>query len=307
MNLRALAVQDHVSSSIWQRLFFVVLGVLILLVAPNALAAFYPAISSPVTDYSRVLTPDAKAKLAARIRDHQATFRVQTAVLLTPTTGDDNIADFAFRVAQASHLGDAKADSGVLVVIDTAHHAQRIEVGKGLEGGLPDITANRILAVAAADLRAEHYDVAVDKILTGIFAATAGESTAASDGSDAAKWQAGQDAIADHPHGYPMPWSILFVLFAAMLVVSLTMQWMKFWWKGAAVSLAVGAVAIPAALFALPFWASFYGPWVIGTLFGAVIGALYREERLTAMLLYVSAVTGAVIPVLFYKSMSDFT
>ncbi len=278
-------------------------AVCILLFVVEALAATHPIITAPVTDLANVLAPDVSDRIARRIRSNQASHRVQVAVLLTASTNGEPIADYAFHVAQASHLGDAKADSGILVVIDTGGHHARIEVGRGLEGGLTDLQSSTILEKVQSDLHAGRYQPAVDQILDGIFAATAGASTAAADGSDAKKWQAEQASKFDHPGGRVMPWSIVAVVLVALLLVSVIMQWLPFWWKGALVTLVIGGGVIPLAFHSLSFWPAFYVAWAVGMLFGTITGALYREERLTAVWIFVSAAgatIGAIVP---YKLM----
>lgn len=92
-------------------------------------------------------------------------------------------------------------------------------------------------------------------------------------------------------NGFMMPAAILFVLFGGIVVMTLMMalgrKWP--WWRATVVSLLVGLVPIPAVFWSLPFWPAFYAAWLSGVLLGSVSGATAREERLTALLLIVSA------------------
>jgi hypothetical protein len=74
----------------------------------------------------------------------------------------------------------------------------------------------------------------------------------------------------------------------------------------AALAVGIGVVLIPLALHALPFWASFCVPWLLGVLLGSAAGAVAREERLTALLLIVSAAFAALPPLWPYKSATNW-
>src|SRR5690606_14622806 len=69
----------------------------------------------------------------------------QVVVLVVPTTHPEAIEQFSLRVAEAWKLGHEKQDNGLLFVVALEDRAMRFEVGYGLEGSLPDATANRIL------------------------------------------------------------------------------------------------------------------------------------------------------------------
>ena len=63
-----------------------------------------------------------------------------------PTTEPEAIEQYSIRVADAWKLGREKSDDGVLLLVALQDRALRIEVGYGLEGALPDITAKRIIS-----------------------------------------------------------------------------------------------------------------------------------------------------------------
>jgi uncharacterized protein len=61
------------------------------------------------------------------------------------TTQPEAIEQYAIRVAEAWRLGRQKVDDGAILVVALDDRKLRIEVGYGLEGALPDATANRII------------------------------------------------------------------------------------------------------------------------------------------------------------------
>src|SRR6185295_10628044 len=69
----------------------------------------------------------------------------QIAVLIVPTTRPEAIEPYSIRVVEQWKLGRKGVDDGALLLVAKNDRALRIEVGYGLEGVLPDATANRII------------------------------------------------------------------------------------------------------------------------------------------------------------------
>jgi uncharacterized protein len=85
------------------------------------------------------------AALTQRLKDLETRKGSQVAVLIVPTTQPEAIEQFSIRVAEAWKIGRKKIDDGALLVVAKDDHKLRIEVGYGLEGALPDVTARRII------------------------------------------------------------------------------------------------------------------------------------------------------------------
>jgi uncharacterized protein len=104
-----------------------------------------PPLTAPVTDVAGTLTPDQSAALDARLRAFEQGKGSQVAVLIVPSTHPEEIEQYAIRVADAWKLGREGVDDGALLLVAIQDRRVRIEVGYGLEGVLPDATANRIV------------------------------------------------------------------------------------------------------------------------------------------------------------------
>jgi uncharacterized protein len=104
-----------------------------------------PALRSPVTDLTGTLTPDQAASLEAKLRAFEQGKGSQVAVLIVPTTQPEDIEQYGIRVADAWKLGRQGVDDGAILIVAKDDRRLRIEVGYGLEGALPDATANRII------------------------------------------------------------------------------------------------------------------------------------------------------------------
>ncbi len=129
-----------------------------------------PELTSPVTDLTGTLTPDQSSALDAKLREFERTQGSQVAVLVVPTTQPEEIEQYSIRVVERWRLGRSQVDDGVLLLVALGDRRVRIEVGYGLEGALPDATANRIieLDIVPAFKRGDYYGgiaVGVDRIM----------------------------------------------------------------------------------------------------------------------------------------------
>ncbi len=114
-----------------------------------------PALTSRVIDTTGTLGADQRAAIEATLAALEKRKGSQVAVLMVPTTGPEPIEAYALRVAEAWKLGRAQAagqavDDGVLLLVAKNDRKLRIEVGRGLEGAIPDALAKRIIAETIA-------------------------------------------------------------------------------------------------------------------------------------------------------------
>lgn len=125
-----------------------------------------PALTAPVTDLSGTLTPDQLSALDAKIRAFEQAKGSQVAVLIVPTTRPEEIEQYSIRVVEQWRLGRGKVDDGVLLLVALDDRRMRIEVGYGLEGALPDATANRIIqqTIAPSFKRGDYYGGITDGV-----------------------------------------------------------------------------------------------------------------------------------------------
>jgi len=118
------------------------------LAAPAAAEVPVPPLTGPVVDRAGMLDArwtsrlDALAR-AARARDGGQGPQLQ--YLLVRSTEGESIEEFSMRVAEAWKIGSRGKDNGILVVVARDDRKMRIEVGGGIEGGLTDAQAGRIV------------------------------------------------------------------------------------------------------------------------------------------------------------------
>ena len=104
-----------------------------------------PPLTARVTDLTGTLSGEAVQSLEAKLAAFEQKKGSQIAVLIVPTTQPEEIEQYSIRVTDAWKLGRKGIDDGVLLLVAKNDRRVRIEVGRGLEGALPDAIANRII------------------------------------------------------------------------------------------------------------------------------------------------------------------
>jgi uncharacterized protein len=140
------------------------------------LALDVPQLSGRVNDYAGMLSPEAASRLEQKLATFERDQTTQIVVLTIPSLQGDDIDQFTIRVADMWKIGQKGSDNGVLLVLARDEQKVRIEVGMGLQGVLPDITAGRIIRdVMRPHLKAGNFDQGIAAGVNGIIAATKGE------------------------------------------------------------------------------------------------------------------------------------
>lgn len=148
------------------------LCLILFLVSSFAQAALIeiPELKSRVTDLTQTLSQPQQAALEAKLAAFEQKKGSQIALLIVPTTQPEDIAQYSIRVADAWKLGRKKVDDGLLILIATEDRKMRIEVGYGLEGPIPDLTAKRVIneVIAPKFKQGDFYgglDSGVDRLI----------------------------------------------------------------------------------------------------------------------------------------------
>lgn len=102
-------------------------------------------LNNPVIDQAQILSAHEKQQIEQKLRDIYQRGLAQPAVVIVPTTGGEDIFQYAMQVADKWQLGDKDTDKGLLMVIAINDRKLQILTGYGLEGTIPDAIAKRII------------------------------------------------------------------------------------------------------------------------------------------------------------------
>src|SRR5271169_3780022 len=103
-----------------------------------------PAVAR-VTDLTGTLTSAQNSTLEQTLTEFEQRKGSQIAVLMLPSTKPEEIEQFGIRVADQWKLGRKGVDDGMILIVAKDDHRIRVEVGRGLEGPVPDILASRVI------------------------------------------------------------------------------------------------------------------------------------------------------------------
>jgi uncharacterized protein len=129
-----------------------------------------------VNDYTNTLTQEQITSLENKLVAYDDSTSNQVAVVIIPTTGDYSVEEVGLEIIRNWGVGGKDHSNGVVLLIAKEDHKLRIEVGYGLEGAIPDITAKIIIDNALTpNFRAENYYRGIDLAIDDIIKAAAGE------------------------------------------------------------------------------------------------------------------------------------
>ena len=112
-----------------------------------------PPLKAHVTDLTGTLSAQQLRDLESRLAAFERGKGSQVAVLMLPSTQPETIEEYSIRVADAWKIGRARVDDGVILVVAKNDRKLRVEVGRGLEGAIPDAVAKRVVS----DVIAPHF------------------------------------------------------------------------------------------------------------------------------------------------------
>jgi uncharacterized protein len=104
-----------------------------------------PTLAARVTDTTGTLTAKQSDALEAKLGAFEREAGTQMVVLLVATTQPEDIAAYAYRVADQWKIGRREVGDGLLVLVAKDDRRVRIEVAKALEGAVPDLAAKMVI------------------------------------------------------------------------------------------------------------------------------------------------------------------
>jgi uncharacterized protein len=203
-----------------------------LLAQDDALAKLFPARPTGyVTDVAGIIDQATEARITDLAERLKAATGAEIAVVTLPTIGQEDEADVAreigrrWGVGAATDIGDPTRNAGVVLLVVPRLNGRpgsgrvRVEVGRGLEGIVTDVTAGRIRDLMGERLAREEYSAALEagvEALAGIIASGFGVTdTALTPARPAARPRGG---------GNPLAGALPILLFVVFLLLSRAMS-----------------------------------------------------------------------------------
>ncbi len=160
----------------------VLFAVTVLFSAPN-----FPELNnSRVVDNAGLFNTYQRIDLEKRLAAHETNTSNQVVVVTLNSLEGYDIADYGYQLGRYWGIGQKDKNNGVLLIVAPNERKVRIEVGYGLEGALPDATANSIIQYEILPFfKTGNYYDGVNSGIKSIFEAIKGEyKPASSDNKD---------------------------------------------------------------------------------------------------------------------------
>ncbi|BFU59487.1 MULTISPECIES: TPM domain-containing protein [Rodentibacter] len=142
-------------------------------------AAQFPPTPTPfhyVNDYTNTLSSQQQQILENKLIAYGNSTSSQIAVVIVPTTGEYEIADYAFALGDKWGIGRKQLNNGVLMLIAKNDRKVFIATGQGLEGVLPDAFLSQVIRHAILpQFKQGQYAQGINDGLNDIIAASQGE------------------------------------------------------------------------------------------------------------------------------------
>lgn len=143
-------------------------------VVPPKPSSFYA-----VVDQTGTLTREQIDALNSKLTTYKDSTSTEIAVVIVPTTGDYTVEQVGLEILRTWGIGGKEHSNGILILVAKNDHKMRIEVGYGLEGAIPDVTAKSIIDNdLTPNFKEENYYRGLDQATSSIIRAAAGEYTA---------------------------------------------------------------------------------------------------------------------------------
>jgi uncharacterized protein len=166
-------------------------------------------------DYAAVVSKPAAQRFNEQLAQFERETSDQVVVAIFPKMqSESDVADYTQRVAQAWGVGQKERRNGVVLFVFVQDRKIFIQVGYGLEGVLPDITAFDITEYKIKpQFRKGDYEAGIAVGIDSIFKAIRGE------------YKGSGKTVAEQHRGGSAPSFLFFIIFViALIVISKTMR-----------------------------------------------------------------------------------
>ena len=214
-----------------------------------------PTLDVPIVDQTGTLTAGQIQQLADKIAASRKEKSYQIGILILPTLGNDEYLEgYSLKVARGWGIGEKDTSNGVLLLIVKDDRNLRIEVGRGLEGDLTDVRANRIIrnVITPKFKEGKYFEGISDGVNSIQLAVAAKPDPAAAKTTESVDW----GAIVS---------TAVFIGIAVLSWLGAVLGRSKSWWAGGVIGAVAGLVLM--VIFGFAIWAII---GFIGLIFGGL-------------------------------------
>lgn len=137
-----------------KKFFKILLTSLLIFITFNSIALGDSQFPSPssykyVNDYANVLDHNSINEIISIGHELETKTTAQAVIVIIPSTSNTPIEDYANKLFREWGIGTSQKDNGLLILLSLNDKQWRIEVGRGLEGVLPDLLTSTVMEKTA--------------------------------------------------------------------------------------------------------------------------------------------------------------
>jgi uncharacterized protein len=118
---------------------------IITVAAAPAAALDVPPLKGYVNDYANMISASARTKIETELKAFEQSDSTQVVILTIHSLEGEVLEEYSIKVGETWKIGQKGRDNGIILLVSNKDRKIRIEVGRGLEGKLTDMTAGRII------------------------------------------------------------------------------------------------------------------------------------------------------------------
>ncbi|MCX5811925.1 MAG: TPM domain-containing protein [Proteobacteria bacterium] len=126
-------------------LFFLFLTIQYSIFNIHCFALDVPPLKGYVNDYANMISASALTQIEAELKAFEQSDSTQVVILTIPSLEGEVLEEYSIKVGETWKIGQKGKDNGIIFLVSNQDRKIRIELGRGLEGKLTDMTAGRII------------------------------------------------------------------------------------------------------------------------------------------------------------------
>ena len=112
-----------------------------------------------INDYTNTINNNYKEKIVSIGKELEDKTTAQAVVVVINSTNNIPIEDYCNKLFRNWGIGQSDKDNGLLLLVAINDRTFRVEVGRGLEGAIPDALSNRIMdSIAKPEFKQGNYE-----------------------------------------------------------------------------------------------------------------------------------------------------
>lgn len=249
-----------------KRFLLLIAGLFVFFYAESVFAVNYPVATGFVNDFAGLFSQQDKAQIESLLVNFEK--ETSNEIVVAIVTSFEGLEPFDYSQGLFTSWGIGKKDknNGILFLISPQERQAFINVGRGLEGAMPDsLTGSILRSEVFPEFKKNNYVQGVTNGIKSLIEATKGEYIPSEKAKDNSAWE-------------EMLWPAFWVGFMLLSYLASFLGRTKSWWLGGAIG------GVGGAILGVIFWTgitilfSAVGLGIFGLIFDFIVSKNYQQR-----------------------------